>query len=55
MTKICFVSIAVLILLRISGLMNIDWIWILSPLWIRELVWMMKYMIVIIMEEIHHR
>lgn len=54
MTEICFVSAIVLALLRISGLADIGWIWILSPLWARELLWMMKYVVIIIIEETRH-
>ncbi len=54
MTEICFVSVIVLALLRISGLSDIGWIWILSPLWARELIWMLRHIVMIIIEEKRH-
>lgn len=54
MTEICFISAAVLVLLRISGLADTGWTRALSPMWGRELPRMPGHMVIIIVDETRH-
>ena len=51
MTEICFISAAVLVLLRISGLSDTGWTRVLSPMQGREPSLMPGHMVMIIVEE----
>lgn len=52
MWRICGVVTAVLLLLKITSIINISLLWVLSPFWISELLWLMWFMIKEILEDI---
>lgn len=52
MWRICGAVTAVLLLLKITSIINISLLWVLSPFWISELLWLMWFMIKEILEDI---
>lgn len=54
MSEICFISAAVLLLLRISGLADTGWTRVLSPMRGREQSLMPGHMTMIIIDETRH-